>query len=96
MAVELIDIGFSNKAALNKVISIIDYDSAPVKRKVQKARDIGKLIDATYGRKTRSVIITYSKHIILSSVNPETMAERHNNLNSRWEFNGFNSYKTSV
>ena len=79
MTVELINIGFSNKAALNKVISIIDYDSAPVKRKVQEARDVGKLIDATYGRKTRSVIITDSKHIILSSVTPETMAERHNN-----------------
>ena len=79
MTVELINIGFSNKASLNRVISIIDYDSAPVKRKVQEARDVGKLIDATYGRKTRSVIITDSKHIILSSVTPETMAERHNN-----------------
>ena len=78
ITVELINIGFSNIATLNKVISIIDYDSAPVKRMVWKARDVGKLIDATYGKKRRSVIVTDSKYIILSSVTQETMAERHN------------------
>ena len=76
MSIKLLNIGFGNVVALNRVISVTDYDSAPIKRMVQEARDIGMLINATYGRKTRSVIVTDSDHIILSSVQPETIAER--------------------
>lgn len=59
-----------------RIISIISPDSAPIKRMVQEARDSKELIDATYGRKTRAVIITDSNHIILSSLQPDTIAHR--------------------
>ena len=79
MSIKLLNIGFGNVVALNRVISITDYDSAPFKRMVQEARNRGMLIDATYGRKTRSVIVADSDHIILSAVQAETIAERLDN-----------------
>lgn len=62
-----------------KLISIVSPESAPIKRIIQEARDRGKLIDATYGRRTRAVIIMSSDHVILSAVQPETVASRMNN-----------------
>ena len=73
---KLFNIGFGNIASSDHVIAIVDPDSAPIKRRVQKARDDNKLIDATYGRSARAVIITDSGHILLSAVQPETMANR--------------------
>ena len=74
--IELINIGFGNIVAANRVISIVSPESAPIKRVIQDARDRGMLIDATYGRRTRAVIVTDSDHVVLSAVQPETVAQR--------------------
>jgi len=74
--VKLINIGFGNIVVANRVIAIVSPESAPIKRVIQEARDANILIDATYGRKTRAVVITDSGHIILSAVQPETVAGR--------------------
>lgn len=76
MDIKLVNIGFGNIVSANRIISIVSPESAPIKRIVQEARDKGMLIDATYGRRTRAVIVTDSGHIILSSVQPETVANR--------------------
>ena len=76
MDVKLINIGFGNVVAANRIIAIISPESAPIKRIIQEARDKGLLIDATYGRRTRAVVVTDSGHIILSAVQPETVASR--------------------
>ncbi len=75
---KLVNIGFGNIVSANKLIAIVSPESAPIKRIIQEARDRGMLIDATYGRRTRAVIITDSDHIILSAVQPETIAHRIN------------------
>ena len=75
---KLINIGFGNIVSANRLIAIVSPESAPIKRIIQEARDKGMLIDATYGRRTRAVIITDSDHIILSAVQPETVAHRLN------------------
>jgi len=72
----LINIGFGNIVFANRLIAIVSPESAPVKRLVQDARDRGMLIDATYGRRTRAVLIADSDHVILSAVQPETVANR--------------------
>lgn len=72
----LINIGFGNMAAAARVMAIISPESAPVKRMIQDSRDKGELIDATYGRKTRAVLIMDSGQIILSAVQPETISHR--------------------
>ncbi len=78
MTLELINIGFGNIVSANRIVAIVSPESAPIKRMIQEARDNGILIDATYGRRTRAVIITDSDHIILSAVQPETVAQRVN------------------
>lgn len=75
-AIKLINIGFGNIVLANRIVSIVSPESAPIKRIVQEARENGRLVDATYGRRTRAVIITDSEHIILSSIQPETVANR--------------------
>ena len=74
----LINIGFGNMVNAGKLIAIVSPESAPIKRIVQEARDKGSLIDATYGRRTRAVIIMDSDHVVLSAVQPETVANRLN------------------
>ncbi len=76
MSIKLINIGFGNIVSANRLIAIVSPESAPIKRIIQDARDRGMLIDATYGRRTRAVMITDSDHIILSAVQPETVANR--------------------
>ena len=76
MDIKLINIGFGNIVAANRIISIISPESAPIKRIIQEARDKGLLVDATYGRRTRAVVVTDSGHIIWSAVQPETVANR--------------------
>ena len=76
MAFSLINIGFGNMAAANRIMAIISPESAPVKRIVQESRDRGQLIDATYGRKTRAVLSMDTGQIILSAVQPETISHR--------------------
>lgn len=73
---KLINIGYGNMVSSGRLISIVSPESAPVKRIIQDARDKGMLIDATYGRRTRAVLIMDSEHIILSAVQPETIAQR--------------------
>lgn len=76
MGLQLINIGFGNVVSASRIISIVSPGSAPIKRIVTIARDGNKLIDATYGRRTRAVIITDSSHVILSAVQPETVGQR--------------------
>ncbi len=76
MDIKLINIGFGNIVAANRVIAIVSPESAPIKRIITDARDRGQLVDATYGRRTRAVIISDSGHIILSAIQPETVANR--------------------
>lgn len=76
MDIKLINIGFGNIVAAHRIITIVSPDSAPIKRIISEAKETNHLIDATYGRKTRSVIITDSNHVILSAIQPETVANR--------------------
>ena len=73
---KLINVGFGNLIVAERVVAIVAADSAPVKRAIQDARDEGRLIDATFGRKTRAVIITDAQHVVLSAVQGETIARR--------------------
>lgn len=73
---KFINIGFGNIISADRLIAIVAPESAPIKRIIQDARDNGKLVDATYGRRTRAVIIMDSEHVVLSAVQPETVANR--------------------
>ncbi|TCP29124.1 hypothetical protein EV207_11249 [Scopulibacillus darangshiensis] len=74
--IKLINIGFGNIASAHRIISIVSPESQPIKRLIKVARDQNKLVDATYGRRTRAVIVMDSDHVILSSVQPETVSQR--------------------
>ncbi|TVQ47709.1 MAG: DUF370 domain-containing protein [Gloeocapsa sp. DLM2.Bin57] len=76
MEIQLINIGFGNIVSANRIIAIVSPESAPIKRIITEAKENGKLIDATYGRRTRAVIITDSNHIVLSAIQPETVSHR--------------------
>lgn len=82
---KLINIGFGNMVSADRLIAIVSPESAPIKRIVRDAEDRGMLINATYGRRTRAVIITDSDHIILSSIQPETVANRLNAIDNEEE-----------
>ena len=73
---KLIHIGFGNIVISDRVVAVISPESAPVKRIIREAEENGKLVNATYGRKTRAVIVTDSDHIILSALQPETISNR--------------------
>ena len=73
---KLINIGFGSFIAAKRVLSVLSPDSAPIKRVIQEARDRGMLIDASYGRKTKSVILMDTDHVILSAIQPETLQGR--------------------
>ena len=73
---KLINIGFGNLVAANRLLAVVSPDSAPIKRVIQEARDRGMLIDASYGRKTQSVILMDTDHVILSALDTETLAAR--------------------
>ncbi|MBQ3412337.1 MAG: DUF370 domain-containing protein [Oscillospiraceae bacterium] len=75
---KLLNIGFGNVVSTSRIVAIVSPESAPIKRIIQDAKEKGSLIDATYGRRTRAVIITDSDHVILSAVQPETVAGRLN------------------
>ena len=76
---KLINIGFGNLVSASRLLSVISPDSAPVKRLVQEARDRGMLIDASFGRKTKSVLVMDTDHVILSALEPKTIANRFQN-----------------
>ena len=73
---KLINIGFGSMVAANRVLAIVEPDSAPIKRLVQEARDRAMLVDASYGRKTQTVILMDTDHVILSSLTPEVLQQR--------------------
>mgnify|MGYP003293223645 CR=1 FL=1 len=73
---KLINIGFGNMISAGRLIAIVSPESAPIKRMVQEARDRAVLIDATYGRRTRAVLIMDNDHLVLSALQPETLANR--------------------
>ena len=77
---KLLNIGFGNMVSADRLIAIVSPDSAPIKRMIQESREKGLLIDGTYGRRTRAVILMDSDHVVLSAIQPETIATR---LNSR-------------
>ena len=72
---KLINIGFSNMVSENRLVAVVSPESAPIKRVIQEARDKGLLVDATYGRKTKAVLIMDSEHIVLSALLPEKITE---------------------
>ena len=72
----MLNVGYGNLVMANRVIAIISPQSAPVKRLREEAGDRGKLLDATQGRRTRSVLVTDSDHVILSAINPDTISSR--------------------
>ena len=82
---KLVNIGFGNIVSAERIISIVSPEAAPIKRMVQEAKDNKNAIDATCGRRTRSVIIMDSGHIILSAVQPETIAGRTENNNMEYD-----------
>ncbi len=75
-AVKLINIGFGNLVSAERVVAILSPESAPIKRLIQDSRDRGNLVDASFGRRTRAVILTDSGHVILSAIQPESVAGR--------------------
>ncbi len=75
---KLINIGFGNIVNANRIVSIVSPESSPIKRFIAQARDRNLLVDATYGRRTRAVIVMDSEHVILSAVQPETVGQRLN------------------
>lgn len=88
MEIKLINIGFGNIVSANRIVAIVSPESAPIKRVIQEARDKGMLVDATYGRRTRAVIVTDSQHVILSAVQPETVANRLLNKEQTGQLSG--------
>ena len=70
---KLVNIGFGSLVSAGRILAVVDPDSAPIKRVVQEARDRGMLIDASYGRKTRAVLLMDTDHVILSALTPETV-----------------------
>lgn len=85
MNFSLLNIGFGNMVMANKVVAIISPESAPIKRMVQDARENNNLIDATFGRKTRSVLVMDNGQVVLSAIQPETMGHRFVQQDTEWE-----------
>ena len=73
---KLVNIGYGNMLAADRLVAVVSPDAAPIRRMIQDARDTGRVIDATCGHKTRAVIVTDSEHVILSPLLPETVAVR--------------------
>ena len=84
---KLINIGFGSMIAAGRTLAIVDPDSAPIKRVVQEARDRGMLIDASYGRKTKAVILMDTDHVILSALTPEAISLRWQDKDIKTEEN---------
>ena len=73
---KFINIGYGNMVAVDRIVALVSPDSAPIKRLIQDAKDDGRVIDVTCGRKTRAVIVTDSEHVILAAIQTETIANR--------------------
>lgn len=75
---QLVNIGFGSSVSAGRVIAVLNPDSAPIRRRIQEAKESRRLVDATYGRKIRSVLIMDSDHVVVSAIAPETIAARMN------------------
>ncbi|MBE5759438.1 MAG: DUF370 domain-containing protein [Clostridiales bacterium] len=84
MELKLVNIGYGNIVSASRIISIVSPESAPIKRIVQDAKTRGMLIDATFGRRTRSVIIMDSEHVVLSAIQPETISNRLSSTETKY------------
>ena len=82
---KFVNIGFGNMVSDLRLVSVMSPESAPVKRLIQETREKGMLIDATYGRRTKSVLVTDSEHVILSAITPEQIALRYDGSTKIWE-----------
>ncbi|MBP3660446.1 MAG: DUF370 domain-containing protein [Oscillospiraceae bacterium] len=82
---KLINIGFGNLVAANRLLAVVSPDSAPIKRVIQEARDRQMLIDASFGRKTASVLLMDTDHVILSAMTPEVIGQRSGEQLRRYE-----------
>lgn len=82
---KLINIGFGNMVSMERVVAVVSPESAPIKRLIRESDDKGILINATYGRRTRAVIVTDSGHIVLSAIQPETIAGRLGTMEGEYE-----------
>jgi extracellular matrix regulatory protein A len=76
LSVELLHIGFGSVVAVNRVLVVMTPDSSPIRRMIQEAREANRLIDLTYGRRTKSILVLDSGHLVLAPINPETIAGR--------------------
>ena len=85
---KLINIGFGNMVAAGRLVAIVSPESAPIKRIVQEAKERGMLIDASYGRKTKAVLLMDTDHVILSALTPDTLSARWTGKESQEEDNG--------
>ncbi|MCL2702232.1 MAG: DUF370 domain-containing protein [Defluviitaleaceae bacterium] len=83
-SISLVNIGFGNTVAANRIIAVVSPESSPIKRLVQDAREQGRLIDATYGRRTRAVIVCDNSSVVLTSIQPETIAGRITGKNAEY------------
>ncbi|MBS3758389.1 MAG: DUF370 domain-containing protein [Desulfobacterales bacterium] len=83
MTYDLLSIGFGSNVVADEVLAIVSPNSAPMKRLREDARTEGRLIDATYGRRTRSIIVMKNNHIFLSAIQTETISQRYNALNEK-------------
>lgn len=81
------NIGYGNVVNMDKIVAVISPEAAPIKRMVQNAKDEGRAVDATCGRRTRAVIVTESNHLILSALMPETIANRYQEVEN-WDLKG--------
>ncbi len=84
---KFINVGFGNMVAVNRIVTLASPESAPIKRLITEAKDSGRAIDVTCGRRTRAVIITDSEHVILSAIQTETLANRLNDKESVDNYN---------
>ncbi|MBE6111943.1 MAG: DUF370 domain-containing protein [Peptococcaceae bacterium] len=73
---QFMNIGFDNMVSVERIVAIVSPESAPVRRLVQEAKDAGRVVDVTHGRKTRSIVFTDSQYILLSAIQPETLTGR--------------------
>ena len=76
MGIQFVNVGFGNIVSTQRIVAIVSPDSAPIKRHINEAKERGQSIDGTYGRRTRAVLIMDSGHVILSAIQPETIAGR--------------------
>ena len=84
-SIHLVNIGFGNTVAAGRIIAVVSPESSPIKRLIQDAREAGMLIDATYGRRTRAVIVCDNRSVVLSSIQPDTIANRMTNKYMAYE-----------